>query len=60
MLVISDGWDRGEPEKLRDEVQRLQRGSYRLTWLNPLLGAPQYEPATRGIAAAAKKPATFR
>jgi uncharacterized protein with von Willebrand factor type A (vWA) domain len=52
VLIISDGWDRGEPEKLRTEIQRLQRSSYRLTWLNPLLGAPQYEPATRGMAAA--------
>jgi hypothetical protein len=48
-LVISDGWDCGEPAILRDEIARLQRNSRRLIWLNPLLGAPEYEPLTRGI-----------
>jgi Protein containing von Willebrand factor type A (vWA) domain len=48
-LVISDGWDCGEPSVLRDEIARLQRSSRRLIWLNPLLGAPEYEPLTRGI-----------
>ena len=52
VLVISDGWDRGEPELLRREMARLQRSCYRLTWLNPLLGSPTYEPATRGMQAA--------
>jgi uncharacterized protein with von Willebrand factor type A (vWA) domain len=51
-LVISDGWDRGEPDLLAHEMARLQRNSYRLIWLNPLLGSPQYEPLTRGIQAA--------
>ena len=48
-LVISDGWDCGEPGLLRDEMARLQRSSRRLIWLNPLLGSPEYEPLTRGI-----------
>ncbi len=48
-LVISDGWDCGEPSLLREEIARLQRSSRRLIWLNPLLGAPEYEPLTRGI-----------
>lgn len=52
VLVISDGWDRGDPERLRAEMERLQRGSHRLIWLNPLLGSPGYEPLTRGIRAA--------
>jgi uncharacterized protein with von Willebrand factor type A (vWA) domain len=52
VLVISDGWDRGEPELLRREIARLQRSSYRLVWLNPLLGSPTYEPLTRGMQAA--------
>jgi hypothetical protein len=51
-LVISDGWDRGDVELLRDEIARLQRSSRRLIWLNPLLGSPEYEPLTRGIQAA--------
>lgn len=52
VLVISDGWDRGEPEVLATEMERLQRSCFRLVWLNPLLGSPEYEPLTRGIQAA--------
>jgi uncharacterized protein with von Willebrand factor type A (vWA) domain len=52
VLIISDGWDRGEPELLAAEMERLQRSCFRLVWLNPLLGAPEYEPLTRGIQAA--------
>jgi uncharacterized protein len=51
-LVISDGWDRGDIDVLRDEIARLQRSSRRLIWLNPLLGSPEYQPLTRGIQAA--------
>jgi uncharacterized protein with von Willebrand factor type A (vWA) domain len=49
VMLISDGWDRGDPELLKKEIARLQRSCYRLIWLNPLLGAPQYEPLTRGM-----------
>lgn len=49
VLVISDGWDRGETELLDREVARLARSCDRLLWLNPLLGSPGYEPLTRGI-----------
>ncbi len=52
VLLISDGWDRGDIELLRTEMARLQRSCYRLIWLNPLLGSPQYEPLTRGMQAA--------
>ncbi len=52
VLVISDGWDRGDPELLGQEMSRLQRSSYRMIWLNPLLGSPRYEPLTRGMQAA--------
>ncbi len=51
-LVISDGWDRGEPELLGAEMARLQRTTHRLIWLNPLLGSPDYVPQTRGMQAA--------
>jgi uncharacterized protein with von Willebrand factor type A (vWA) domain len=51
VLLITDGWDRGEPDLLRKEVARLQRNCYRLIWLNPLLGVDQYEPLTRGAQA---------
>jgi uncharacterized protein with von Willebrand factor type A (vWA) domain len=52
VLIISDGWDRGDPELLRGEMARLQRSAHRLIWLNPLLGSATYEPLTRGIQAA--------
>lgn len=52
VLLISDGWDRGEPELLSEEMARLHRSAYRLVWLNPLLGSPDYEPLTRGMQAA--------
>ncbi len=52
VLVVSDGWDRGDPELLAEEMARLARSCARLVWLNPLLGAPDYEPLTRGMQAA--------
>ncbi len=52
VLIISDGWDRGDPDLLAREMARLQRSCYRLIWLNPLLGSPRYEPLTRGMQAA--------
>ena len=52
VLVISDGWDRGDPDLLSREMARLQRSCHRLIWLNPLLGSPTYEPLTRGMQAA--------
>lgn len=52
VLIISDGWDRGDPRLLAAEMERLQRHSYRLIWLNPLLGADNYQPLTQGIQAA--------
>ncbi len=52
VLLISDGWDRGDPELLGREMARLQRTSHRLIWLNPLLGMANYQPLTRGLQAA--------
>ena len=52
VLVISDGWDRGEPDLLAREASRLRRSCHRLIWLNPLLGSPEYQPLTRGMQAA--------
>lgn len=51
VLLITDGWDRGDPEVLRHEAARLQRSCHRFIWLNPLLDLPQYEPLTRGAQA---------
>ena len=52
VLIISDGWDRGDIELLAAEMQRLQRSAYRLIWLNPLLGSSRYRPQTVGMQAA--------
>ena len=52
VLLISDGWDLGDPHLLAREMARLQRSAHRLIWLNPLLGSPGYEPLTRGMQAA--------
>lgn len=52
VVVLSDGWDTGEPEVLASELLRIKRRAGRLVWLNPLLGNPSYEPLTRGMAAA--------
>jgi uncharacterized protein with von Willebrand factor type A (vWA) domain len=52
VLLISDGWDRGDPGELGDQIARLQRSCHRLVWLNPLLGTADYAPLTRGLQAA--------
>ena len=52
VILISDGWDRGDPQVLRNQVARLQRSCHRLVWLNPLIGTADYAPLTRGLQAA--------
>ena len=52
VLLLSDGWDTGEPDVLAQEILTLKRRAARVIWLNPLLGNPSYEPLTRGMAAA--------
>jgi uncharacterized protein len=52
VLIVSDGWDRGDPELIDRELARVHRSCRRLIWLNPLLGAASYQPLTRGMQAA--------
>ncbi|HEX3271093.1 MAG TPA: VWA domain-containing protein, partial [Ktedonobacterales bacterium] len=52
VLIISDGWDRGDVRILGEEMARLQRNCHRLIWLNPLLGLEDYRPVTAGMRAA--------
>jgi uncharacterized protein len=52
VLLISDGWDRGDPRVLAGEMARLRRSCHRLIWLNPLLGPVDYAPLTQGLQAA--------
>src|SRR5262245_9533201 len=52
VVLLSDGWDRGDPDQLSAEIARLKRCAHRLVWLNPLKAHPEYEPLTRGMQAA--------
>ncbi len=52
VVILSDGWDRGDPERLQVEMARLRRSAHRLVWLNPLAAHPEFAPLTRGMRAA--------
>ena len=52
VVILSDGWDRGDPVELARQMQRLQRVTHRLVWVNPLKVTPGYAPLARGMAAA--------
>jgi len=49
VILISDGWDRGDVDVLRRSMEMIHRHAYRLIWLNPLLGSDGYQPICRGI-----------
>jgi uncharacterized protein with von Willebrand factor type A (vWA) domain len=51
VILCSDGLERGEPDVLRSQMERLSRLAHRLIWVNPLKGSPRYEPLARGMAA---------
>jgi uncharacterized protein with von Willebrand factor type A (vWA) domain len=52
VVVLSDGWDRGDPIVLAEQMERLHRVSFRIVWVNPLKVTPGYAPLARGMAAA--------
>jgi uncharacterized protein with von Willebrand factor type A (vWA) domain len=52
VVILSDGWDRGDPDELAAELSRLRRTAHRLVWLNPLAADPRFEPLTQGMRAA--------
>jgi uncharacterized protein with von Willebrand factor type A (vWA) domain len=52
VIIVSDGYDTGEPERLGAEMARLRRRCRRIIWLNPLIGWKDYAPAARGMQAA--------
>ncbi|MBA2343651.1 MAG: VWA domain-containing protein [Rubrobacter sp.] len=52
VVILSDGWDRGDVEVLAEQMQRIQRLAHRVIWVNPLKAAPGYQPIARGMAAA--------
>jgi uncharacterized protein with von Willebrand factor type A (vWA) domain len=52
VMIVSDGYDTGEPERLGEEMRRLRRRCRRIIWLNPLIGWRDYSPQARGMQAA--------
>jgi uncharacterized protein with von Willebrand factor type A (vWA) domain len=52
VVVLSDGWDRGDPAVLGAEMARLHRAAHQVVWVNPLKALPGYAPLARGMAAA--------
>lgn len=52
VVVVSDGWERGDIEQMVGEMRRLRRMAHTLVWVNPLAGEPGYEPLAQGMAAA--------
>lgn len=52
VVILSDGWDRGDPTQVAGEMARLRRVAHRIVWVNPLKATPGYEPLARGMAAA--------
>jgi uncharacterized protein with von Willebrand factor type A (vWA) domain len=51
-VILSDGWDRGDPDVLGEQVGRLHRVAHRVVWVNPLKSSPGFAPIARGMAAA--------
>ncbi len=52
VVIVSDGWDRGAPEVIAEQLARLGRVAHRIVWVNPLKASPGYAPLARGMAAA--------
>ena len=52
VLILSDGWDTGETEILKDSMQNIQKKARKIIWLNPLAGNPNYTPTVQGMSAA--------
>ena len=59
VVVLSDGWDRGDPDEMDLQMQRLARTAHKVVWVNPLKASPGYEPIARGMAAALPHVDTF-
>jgi uncharacterized protein with von Willebrand factor type A (vWA) domain len=52
VVILSDGWDRGDPDALAEQMERLARVAYKIVWVNPLKASPGYAPLAQGMAAA--------
>lgn len=51
VVILSDGWETGDPEDLASEMSKLRRKVRRIVWLNPLMGTPEFQPLTQGLRA---------
>ncbi|HEY6780962.1 MAG TPA: VWA domain-containing protein [Thermoleophilaceae bacterium] len=60
VVLLSDGWDRGDPRELEREVAQLARSAQRLIWLDPRMARLDYRPLTRDMQAALAHVAHFR
>jgi len=52
VVILSDGWDRGKPAQISEQMLRLSRVAYKIIWVNPLKATPDYAPLAQGMAAA--------
>lgn len=52
IIIVSDGYDTGEPDVLADALATLQQRARRIVWFNPLLSLPEFAPVARGMQAA--------
>ncbi len=52
VVIFSDGWDRGDPALLAEQMTRVRRVAYKIVWVNPLKASPGYAPLAQGMAAA--------
>ncbi|MEE8602993.1 vWA domain-containing protein [Euzebya tangerina] len=52
VVIASDGWDRGDPGQIAEQMQRLHRVAHRVVWVNPLAADPRFAPVASGMAAA--------
>ena len=52
VVIVSDGWERQDPELVGHEMARLARAAYAVIWVNPLKGNPEYQPLAGGMRAA--------
>lgn len=52
VVILSDGWDRGDPTELSEQMLRLSRVTHKLVWVNPLKATDGYAPIAQGMAAA--------
>ncbi len=52
VVILSDGWDRGDASVMSEQMHRLKKVSHQIIWVNPLKASPGYEPLAQGMAAA--------